>query len=72
MNIHRTQGCAANINLIGILFDEVSSEHITPLRLKTNCKMKYTGKCSLENCHKYRIGTRGFTRISWDLKGKRM
>ncbi len=71
-DLSRVQGCASQQNILGFLFDEIESEHITPLKLETSCKMRYAARCNMENCHRYRIGTKGFTRISWDQKGKTM
>jgi len=71
MNIERVQGCANRSNILRILFDENEIEHIVPLKIKA-CKNKYDSNCSMEGCHRYRIGTRGTLKISWDCKGKRM
>lgn len=74
-NIRRIGGCAKRENIIGILFNDVETEYIIPVRLRS-CPKKLSKNCCLSHkeggCHRYRIGTKGSTRISWDRKDKRM
>ena len=70
-DIVRVQGCANHNNIIGMLFDEEVSESIITLRIKT-CPNKYESACNMNDCSRYRIGTKGSTRVSWDNKGKRL
>jgi len=71
VDIIRVQGCATQSNVLGMLFDEEMHETILPLKIKT-CSKKYETCCNMNDCNRYRIGTKGSTRISWDNKGKRI
>lgn len=70
-NIRRVGGCAQRLNVLGLLFDENESEDILPVRLRASCKHQLSDCCSIEKCKRYRIGTAGSHRISWQ-KDKRM
>lgn len=66
MNLRRIGGCSIVKGIIGLLFDET----IIPIRL-VNCEHKLGKKCSFDNCERYRIGTVGHTKVSWDCPGAR-
>lgn len=55
-----------------MLFGEHETEDILPVRLITACRKKLSSECSIEKCEKYRIGTLGSIRISWDKRGARI
>ncbi len=68
-NLKRVGGCARVINILGLLFGENVEEDVIPVRLRASCTKMLTGMCSIEGCPRYRTGTAGSSRISWDNKG---
>lgn len=69
----RVGGCLlTRVNILGLLFGEHEREDIIPVRLVTRCKEKLSKKCNVFDCPRYRIGTLGGMRISWDNRGARM
>lgn len=79
-DIRRVGGCASQINILGLLFGEVQEENVLPLRLRTACPWKYSKNCCIittvfgedRGCPRYRTGTVGSHKISWDATGARM
>lgn len=73
---YRVGGCAQRLNVLGLLFEEQEVEDIIPVRLRASCQRMLSKDCCLEHesggCPRYRTGTRGNIRISWDAKEKRM
>jgi hypothetical protein len=72
INVVRVQGCATLTNILGFLDGELASEDIVSLKHRTTCRKKYEACCNIDDCYRYRIGTKGNTRVSWDAKGKRI
>ena len=68
-NLRRVGGCAMVRGILGLLFDEGD---IIPVRLRATCKSMLSKTCSIDKCPRYRPGTAGMTRISWDKKGARV
>jgi hypothetical protein len=70
MELIRIGGCIQSKGILGLLFLE---EHpVLPTRLVTECKHVFSKVCSHEKCLRYRIGTVGSHKTSWDKYGKRM
>jgi len=79
-DIRRVGGCAAKTNVLGLLFNEVPEEDVIPVRLRTTCRWKWGKNCCIpttvrgedRGCPRYRIGTVGSHKISWDNRGARV
>ena len=68
-NIRRVGGCAIpDGSILSTLFEG----DIIPVRLRATCRSMLSKTCNMDRCPRYRLGTAGMSRISWDNKGARI
>ncbi|MCE8422708.1 MAG: hypothetical protein J5U17_10725 [Candidatus Methanoperedens sp.] len=71
MKIRAVSGCAIGKGIFAS-FAGFEKADILPLRLVTECNLKLTRNCNIDNCPRFRTGMAGSHKISWQNKEKRM
>lgn len=67
--LKRIGGCNIVKGIMGILFEDYDT---IPIRILSECNRKLSRTCSQEHCPRYRIGTVGTHKVSWDNPGASM